>query len=76
MPRFFFDFVDNGHSVPDDDGYDLPDTECARAEALKTLGEIAKGELAKNGHDDFQVAVRDESGAVVLTASLLIERRQ
>ena len=76
MPRYFFDFVDNGRSLPSEDGFDLPDTERVRTEALKTLGEIAKGELAKNGTDDFQVAVRDESGDLVLTASLLIKRRK
>ena len=76
MPRYFFDFVDDGRSVSDEEGFDLPRTECARTETLRTLGEITKGELSKNGRDDFQVAVGDESGEVVLTASLLIERRK
>ena len=69
MPRHFFDFVDDGCSLRDKEGHDLPNTECARTETLRTLGEITKGELVKNGHDHFQVAVRDESGRVVLTAS-------
>ena len=64
MPRYFFDFVDDGRCVSDEEGYDLPDTESARTETLRTLGEIAKGELSKNGRDDFQVAVRNEGGEV------------
>ena len=76
MPRYFFDFVDNGQSVPDEEGYEVADMECARTEAVKTLGEIAKAEIAKDVCDDFQVAVRDEAGDVVLTASLLVERRK
>ena len=75
MPLFFFDLVDNGHSVPDEDGTQVADIEQARVEALRTLGNIATNELTKSGHDDLQVSVRDENGQVVLTASLLVERR-
>ena len=75
MPLFFFDLVDNGHSSPDEEGTQVVDIEQARLEALRTLGNIATNELTKSGQDDFQVSVRDENGHVVLTASLLVERR-
>jgi hypothetical protein len=75
MPLFFFDLLENGQPVPDEDGTQVIDIEQARVEALRTLGNIAKNELTKSGQDDLQVSVRDENGQVVLTVSLLVERR-
>jgi hypothetical protein len=74
MPRYFFNLVYNGRAWPDEDGTELPDIEEVRVQALTILGNIAKNELTKNGHDNFQVSVRDEWGHVVLTASVLVER--
>ena len=42
MPRFYFDVTDTGRTYPDPEGTELPDLERARAEALATLGGIAR----------------------------------
>lgn len=39
MPRYFFN-VHDGRSAPDREGTELPDTEIARAQAVRLSGEI------------------------------------
>lgn len=70
MPRYFFDFHD-GESHRDDHGTLCADLEAARREAMLTLPEIARFSIPSGGDDQaFTVAIRDESDAVVYTASL------
>ncbi|MHB2208009.1 DUF6894 family protein [Methylobacterium sp. CM6257] len=70
MPRYFFDFHD-GEFRRDDHGTQCADLEAARREALLTLPEIARFAIPSGGDDQaFTMSIRDESGAVVYTASL------
>jgi uncharacterized protein DUF6894 len=70
MPRFFFDFAENGVAHPDYEGTDLPDLEQARLEALDMLRDIAKDELAVGDAKHFVIAVRDSKGCPQITVSL------
>ena len=70
MPRYFFDFQD-GEFHRDDHGTQCADLEAARREAMLTLPEIARFAIPSGGDDQaFFMSIRDESGAVVYTASL------
>lgn len=70
MPRYFFDFHD-GEFRRDDHGTQCADLEAARREAMLTLPEIARFAIPSGGDDQaFTMSIRDESGAVVYTASL------
>ena len=72
MPRYFFDVVDGLRSTPDPQGTEFANLEAAREEALATLGEIAKDELPDGDHRDFQISIRDDSGTVLLKATLAL----
>jgi hypothetical protein len=70
MPRFFFDFTENGVPHPDYEGTELPDLEQARLEALEMLRDIAKDELATGAAKHFVIEVRDGDGCPQITVSL------
>jgi hypothetical protein len=70
MPRFYFDVTDTGRTFRDPEGTELRSIEDARAEALATLGGIARDELPDGDVRDFVIRVRTEEGPVLLTASL------
>jgi len=72
MPRYYFDYVDGAAGTEDDEGTELPDLEAARTEALLSLGLIAKDELPDRDHRDFQISIRDQSGAVLMVLSLFL----
>ena len=70
MPRYFFDTHDGGH-FRDDEGSDLADVAAARLEAMRALPEISRFAIPEDGDNQaYIVLVRDESGAVVYTATL------
>jgi hypothetical protein len=73
MPRFFFDITDTGKASPDGEGTEFPDLHAARAAALRTLGEIAKDELPDGDFRDFVIAIRQDDGPVLLSASLSLK---
>jgi hypothetical protein len=73
MPRFFFDIIDTGKAFPDGEGMVFPDLGAARVEALRTLGEIAKDELPDGDVRHFVIAIRQDDGPVLLTASLSLK---
>jgi hypothetical protein len=63
MPRYFF-HVDDGFSVPDSIGAELPDLDAARAEAVKAAGSILKdfdGDFWARGKP-WLMSVTDEQG--------------
>jgi hypothetical protein len=70
MPRYFFDYVEDGRAIPDPDGGDHEDLQHARQEALCALGELAKAHLVESDHKEFQMQIRAQDGEVLLTASL------
>jgi hypothetical protein len=72
MPRYFFDTTDTGMSHTDDEGTELANLDAARSEALAMLGGIARDELPDGDAREFIVRIRGDSGAVLLTASLVL----
>ena len=70
MPRYFFDTYDGDRLIRDDDGLEMQDLKAAKAEAQRTLPEIAKDALPDSDQRTFVVSVRDEAGQVVLRAAL------
>jgi hypothetical protein len=69
MPRYFFDVTDTGDSSRDSEGVEFPSLKEARAEALRTLGEIAKHELPDG---NFVIQIREKSGPPILSATLTL----
>lgn len=72
MPLFYFDVRDGDRFFQDQEGTELPSLEAARAEALTTLGEIAKGQLPDGDRREFVISIRKGGPEPVLTASLLL----
>jgi hypothetical protein len=70
MPRYFFDTYDGDRFLPDDTGLEFESLEAARAEAQKSLPEIAREVLSDSNHRSFVVNVRDEAGTVRIRISL------
>jgi hypothetical protein len=70
MPRYFFDTYDGDLSVPDEIGLELDDLEAAKAEAKKTLLDIAKDKLSDSDQRTLMVSVREEAGQVLLRVAL------
>ena len=64
MPRYFIDLHDGGELLRDRDGYELPDLEAARAQAVRIMTRIAQGFTDAPGRQDYVAAVRDAEGAV------------
>ncbi len=73
MPRYFFD-TDNGDGFFwDDEGLDLDGIEAVRRMAQGAIADMAHDENPGNGtHRTITVRVRDESGKIVLNASLVL----
>jgi hypothetical protein len=69
VPRYFFN-VHDGRDYPDAEGTELPDLAAVRAEALRSSGELLRG---NNGTaefwsgDDWAMNVTDEAGKNLLT---------
>jgi hypothetical protein len=66
MPRYYFDFREDGVISADDEGYELPDIKAARREAASSLAEMARdrvrnGAATHNAHR-MSIEVRSESG--------------
>lgn len=74
MPKLYLDFeLDDGRSrFRDDEGIDFPDVEAARAEVLRTLGEITKDALPKSDQQAFTALIHNASGDVVYSAKVTV----
>jgi hypothetical protein len=71
MPRYYFDTFDGDALSQDDEGLELDGIEAARHEARKTLPDMARDKVPDDGdRRTMTVKVRDETGKVVITASL------
>lgn len=73
MPRFFIDLHDGTEVVRDRAGYDLPDLDAARAQAVRIMTRIAQGLTDEPGRQDYVAAVRDITGAVRLRLRLSLD---
>jgi hypothetical protein len=69
MPRYFFDVADSA-KVPDEVGTELPGLQAARIEAARLAGRLLadQPEMFWSG-EEWQVAVRDETGLVLFTVN-------
>jgi hypothetical protein len=70
MPRFYFDTYDGDRFLPDETGIEFENIKAAKAEAQKSLPEMARDGLPDGNHRTFVVCVRDEAGQVVLRVAL------
>lgn len=70
MPRYYFDTHDGDTGVIDEGGLQLADRAAARMAAIGALPDIARDVLPDGDRRDMAVRVRDESGRVILHATL------
>lgn len=72
MARYFFDIHDGRTFFRDTEGHECADAHEIRHEAMLALPEIARQEIPKLAADTqaFTVAVRNEQGQTVYTATL------
>ena len=73
MTRYFF-HIHNGQEIPDESGTVLPGVKEAREEAVKTAGELLRGD----GRDfwegpDWTMQVTDATGVPVFTIKILMD---
>ena len=73
MPRYFIDTDDGDIAHGDSDGHDLPDAEAARRAALDALPDMARDKLPDGDDRTFTATARDEQGAVVYVATLILK---
>ena len=66
MPRYYFDIRD-GVCAPDPDGLDLPDTQAAWSEAVRTCGAMLKDIDGQLPQGEWRMEVTDESRQPVFT---------
>jgi hypothetical protein len=71
VPRYFFNTKDDDHILLDDEGVDLADLVTARAEAARTLAEIARDVLPGETSREITVEVRDAAQQPLFRAALL-----
>ncbi len=73
LPRFFFDFDEGDHRIPDPDGTEFQDAESACEEAAAALANIA-ADATPSPHSPTELAVlvRDEAGQPIYRATLTI----
>ncbi len=71
MPRYFFDTYD-GTVILDDEGRMLPDLASARLEARHLLQDLIRHAAPERDESRFRADIRDESGRVVVTATLVL----
>jgi hypothetical protein len=69
MPRYYFDFRDDGELAIDEEGMELPTLQAVQIEAARSLVDIAKHAVWKKaetilGHR-MAVEVRDDKGPVL-----------
>jgi hypothetical protein len=73
LPRYYFDTNDGETLVADDEGLDLYGLKEARLQAQAALADIARDHVPGDGNQRTMLCrVRDESGKVVLLASLVL----
>lgn len=71
--RYFFDIIDNGSPVLDEQGGEYPDLESAKRGAARALAEVALDLLPSSEGCTLAIEVRDERDDHVLTTTLTFE---
>jgi hypothetical protein len=73
MPRYYFDTDDGQHFIKGQEPFDLYGLKEARLQAQAALADIARDHVPGNGDQRTMTCrVRDESGKIVLLASLVL----
>lgn len=72
MPRFHFDTLDGDKFIPDEIGVELPTREVARAEATRSLADIAR-DMSPDSARQIVVEVSDDEGRPLFRAALHFE---
>jgi hypothetical protein len=75
MAWYFFDTRDDGETIVDDVGLELPSIERAKSVAAKSLAELALDVLPRSTRRCLGVDVTDEQRRPVLTTELTFEAR-
>ena len=68
MPRYYFDFLDNGGLLVDDEGRELGDVQAVQTEAARSLIDMARDSLlnpAVGSLDQMIIQVRSDAGPVM-----------
>ena len=73
MPRFYFDFSENGIVHPDFEGTELVGSEEARLEVLDIIRDVAKDEVPAGPARHYAVKVREADGPALITISLVMQ---
>ena len=68
MVRYFFDVRDNDSFYPDDVGVELPSIDTVKAQASRTMGEIARDVLPGSEVRTLAIEVRDDRGPILRAA--------
>ena len=64
MPRFYFDMVEDGVTLHDNDGVEMPSAKLARRAAAAIVAVIAYDRATKNLAPDVAIVIRDGSGII------------
>lgn len=72
MLRYFFDTYDGDSFIQDDIGVEFESLALAKAEAQKSLPEMARDVLPDGNHRTFVVSMRDGAGTVLVRVSLTL----
>lgn len=70
LPRYYFDTADNGRSVRDDVGVELPDDDSARRHVAEILPDLAHRGLPDGDLHTFDCTARNEAGEDVYHAKI------
>jgi hypothetical protein len=73
MPRYYFDIRDGEYVQKDNEGTVLSGLAEAKAQALRTLPDLARDDEVPDGEQrEFVIEVKDENGRPLLTARLVL----
>jgi hypothetical protein len=72
MPRYFFDTMDSGRFISDESGIELPSIQAARAEAARSLTDIAR-DMSPDNRREVIVEVSDDEGRPLFRTALYFE---
>lgn len=75
MPRFYFDFHDDGGTSVDETGAEFPSREAAKREALETLGVVARDLGYRHTQGRVAIQIRDDDARPFLEVVVTFEAR-
>ena len=75
MPRFYFDFRDDGGTSVDETGAEFPGREAAQREALETLGVVASDLGYRHEQGRVAIQVRDNGTPPFLEVVVTFEAK-